>query len=75
VSIRQTVFTTKKDDFIIKSDLGNQYLSYDVEQFIKIHGLILSYSRKETLYDNAPIETFHSIIKREKLSRIVLKIF
>jgi transposase len=35
--------------------------------------MIHSYSRKGTPYDNAPIESFYSLIKREKLSRIVLK--
>lgn len=37
--------------------------------------MIHSYSRKGTPYDNAPIETFHSIIKQERLSRMVLKTF
>lgn len=37
--------------------------------------MIYSYSRKGTRYDNAPIETFHSIIKKERLSRMVFKKF
>ena len=60
---------------INQSDLGSQYLSYDVEKFIENYGMIHSYSRKGTPYDNAPIESFHSIIKRERLSRMVLKTF
>ena len=37
--------------------------------------MIHSYSKKGTPCYNAPIETFHSIIKRERLSRMVLKTF
>jgi len=75
-SLRQAVYKTKDTtDTMIQSDLGSQYLSYDVEKFIENHGMIHSYSRKGTPYDNAPIESFHSIIKRERLSRMVLKTF
>lgn len=75
-SLRQAVYKTNQTKgIIIQSDLGSQYLSYDVEQFIENYEMIHSYSRKGTPYDNAPIESFHSIIKREKLSRNVLKTF
>ena len=75
-SLRQAVYKTKQTKgIIVQSDLGSQYLSYDVEQFIENYEMIHSYSRKGTPYDNAPIETFHSIIKRERLSRMVLKTF
>ncbi|QWB95610.1 IS3 family transposase [Mycoplasmatota bacterium] len=75
-SLHQAVYKTKDTKGImIQSDLGSQYLSYDVEKFIENHDMIHSYSRKGTPYDNAPIESFHSIIKRERLSRMVLKTF
>ncbi len=75
-SLRQAVYKTKQTKgIIVQSDLGSQYLSYDVEQFIENYEMIHSYSRKGTPYDNAPIESFHSLIKREKLSRIVLKTY
>ncbi len=75
-SLRQAVYKTKQTKgIIVQSDLGSQYLSYDVEQFIENYEMIHSYSRKGTPYDSAPIETFHSIIKRERLSRMVLKTF
>ncbi len=75
-SLRQAVYKTKETKgIIVQSDLGSQYLSYDVEQFIVHYEMIHSYSRKGTPYDNAPIESFHSLIKREKLSRIVLKTY
>lgn len=73
-SLRQAVFKTKiTEGIMIQSDLGNQYLSYDVEEFLKAHGMIHSYSRKGTPYDNSPIEAFHSVIKSEKLNRMILK--
>lgn len=73
-SLRHAVFKTKiTEGIMIQSDLGSQYLSYDVEEFVKAHGMIHSYSRKGTLYDNSPIEAFHSVIKREKLNRMILK--
>jgi transposase InsO family protein len=73
-SLRQAVYKTKETKgIIVQSDLGSQYLSYDVERFIEHYEMIHSYSRKGTPYDNAPIESFYSLIKREKLSRIVLK--
>ena len=75
-SLRQAVYKTKqKKGIIVQSDLGSQYLSHDVEQFIENYEMIHSYSRKGTPYYNAPIETFHSIIKRERLSRMILKTF
>ena len=75
-SLRQAVYKTKETKgIIVQSDLGSQYLSYDVERFIEHYEMIHSYSRKGTPYDNAPIESFHSIIKRERLSRMILKTF
>ena len=73
-SLRQAVFKNKvTEGIMIQYDLGSQYLSYDVEEFLTTHGMIYSHSRKGTPYDNAPIESFHSVLKREKLHRIVLK--
>lgn len=60
---------------MIQSDLGSQYLSYDVEELLKTYGMIHSHSRKGTPYDNSPIEAFHLVIKREKLNRMILKNF
>lgn len=73
-SLRQAVYKTHDTKgIIVQSDLGSQYLSYDVEQFLKVNGIIHSYSRKGIPQDNAQIEAFHSIIKREKLNRVILK--
>lgn len=75
-SLRQALYKTKDTKgIIVQSDLGSQYLSYGVEQFLQVNGIIHSYSRKGIPQDNAPIEAFHSIIKREKLNRVVLKTY
>lgn len=55
---------------IIHSDRGSQYVS---DVYHKVCGNVkLSYSRKGTPYDNACIESFHSLIKREWLNDKVL---
>ena len=75
-SIKQAVYKTHDTrGIIIQSDLGSQYLSYEVEEFLREHGIFHSYSRKSIPQDNSPIEAFHSIIKREKLRHVVLKTF
>lgn len=58
---------------VLHSDRGSQYVSkayIEAAQNIK-----LSYSKKGYPYDNACIESFHSLIKREWLNRIRIKNF
>ncbi len=52
---------------ILHSDLGTQYTSHLFEEFLKEKGIIHSYSRKGNPYDNACIESFHSILKKEEI--------
>jgi transposase InsO family protein len=47
------------------SDRGSQYASYDYQKQLQIYSMIGSMSRKGNCYDNACIESFHSIIKKE----------
>ncbi|MGL5050142.1 MAG: transposase, partial [Fusobacteriaceae bacterium] len=44
---------------------GSQYTSKDYVAKVKDLGATLSYSRKGNPYDNAPIESFHSVLKKE----------
>lgn len=75
-SLRQAVYKTNDtSNVMVQSDLGSQYLSYEVESFLQANGIVHSYSRKGIPQDNAPIEAFHSIIKREKLNRVILKTY
>ena len=56
---------------VIHSDRGSQYVSrYYIEM---TEGMKRSYSEKGTLWDNACIESFHSLIKREWLNRYKIK--
>ena len=52
---------------ILHSDQGSQYQSPLYHAFLKQHGVIGSMSRKATPYDNAPMESFFSILKNEEL--------
>ena len=50
---------------MIHSDMGSQYTSRLFEGTLQNAGIDHSYSRKGHPYDNARIESFHSLIKRE----------
>ncbi len=47
------------------SDRGSQYASHDYQKQLQIYSMKGSMSRKGNCYDNACIESFHSIIKKE----------
>lgn len=47
------------------SDRGSQYASHDYQKQLQIYSMKSSMSRKGNCYDNACIESFHSIIKKE----------
>lgn len=54
---------------IMHSDQGWQYQQADYHWRLKEMGIIQSMSRKGNCHDNAPIENFFSILKRERLDR------
>ena len=56
---------------VIHSDRGSQYVS--AAYLEAAAGLTLSYSKKGYPYDNACIESFHSLIKREWLNRFKIR--
>jgi len=58
---------------IIHSDRGCQYVSKSYIEATPAANFIRSYSRKATPWDNACIESFHALIKREWLNRFVIK--
>jgi putative transposase len=47
------------------SDRGSQYASHDYQKQLQTYSMIGSMSRKGNCYDNACIESFHSLIKKE----------
>ncbi|USS93636.1 IS3 family transposase [Fructilactobacillus ixorae] len=57
---------------IIHSDQGFHYQIPSYQSWIKANQVIQSMSRKGNCLDNAPIESFFSLLKRECLNRIKL---
>ena len=57
------------DGILLHSDLGTQYISHVFETCLKERGILHSFSRKGTPYDNACIESFHSILKKEEINQ------
>ena len=54
---------------ILHSDQGWQYQMVDYQQRLKNMNIVQSMSRKGNCHDNAPIESFFSLMKRECLNR------
>ena len=53
---------------IFHSDLGSQYTSNDYEELLKTLKIKHSYSKKGYPYDNASMESFNAIIKKEEVN-------
>ena len=58
------------DDLIFHSDLGTQYTSEAFGQVIQSYNMIHSFSYKGSPYDNACIESFHAILKKEEVNHV-----
>lgn len=57
------------EGILLHSDLGAQYTSQLFENYVDEKQMIHSFSRKGNPYDNACIESFHSILKKEEIYR------
>ena len=55
-------------DGIFHSDRGSQYTSNDFEELLKTLGIKHSYSKKGCPYDNASMESFNAILKKEEVN-------
>jgi putative transposase len=51
------------------SDRGPQYTSDDFRDLLDEHGIDCSMSARGSCYDNAPVESFFSLLKRERVRR------
>ncbi len=56
-----------KNDTILHSDRGHQYHAIKYHDFLESHDIIGSMSRKANPFDNAPMESFFSVLKNEEL--------
>ena len=55
------------------SDRGSQYTSDDFRDLLAKHGIQCSMSGRGNCYDNAPVESFFSSLKRERVRRQTYK--
>lgn len=55
------------EGIILHSDLGIQYTSQAFEGYLRSKKIRHSFSRKGNPYDNACIESFHSVLKKEEI--------
>jgi putative transposase len=53
----------------VHSDQGSQYTSHDWQEFLEVHGLQASMSRRGNCHDNAVAESFFQLLKRERIKR------
>lgn len=55
------------NNVILHSDRGSQYTSNEYITSAESMGFRLSYSKKDCPFDNAPMESFHSVLKMEEV--------
>jgi putative transposase len=68
----ENAYITQKpgDGIIFHSDLGSQYTSDDFARKIQSYHMTHSFSYKGSPYDNACIESFHAILKKEEVNHV-----
>jgi len=68
----KNAYETQKpgDGLIIHTDLGSQYTSDEFRRYTASLNMIQSFSRKGCPYDNACIESFHAILKKEEVNQV-----
>lgn len=68
-TLKKAISQTRADlsQLIIQSDLGTQYTANAYEKLLNRYQIRHSYSRKGTPYDNACIEAFHAVLKKEEV--------
>lgn len=66
-TLRDAIQKKDPSGFILHSDQGSQYLSNEYRAVCEANKIQISMSRKGTPLDNAVIESFHSLLKKETL--------
>ncbi|MBS4172774.1 IS3 family transposase [Bacillus sp. FJAT-49736] len=59
-----------REGLILHSDLGSQYTSEDFQKLCETRKIKQSFSKKGCPYDNACIESFHAILKKEEVNHV-----
>ena len=55
------------ENVIVHTDLGSQYTSKEFQEELKKNKMMASFSKRGCPYDNACIESFHAILKKEEV--------
>jgi len=67
-TVNEAIRKTKDlNGLVLHSDQGSQYLSTEYRIICESNGIFISMSRRGTPLDNAVIESFHSLLKKETL--------
>lgn len=66
-TLREAIQKKDPSGIILHSDQGSQYLSNEYRAVCEANKIQISMSRKGTPLDNAVIESFHSLLKKETL--------
>ena len=56
---------------LLHSDQGCQFTSHDWQDFLEANNFTASMSRRGNCYDNAVVESFFQLLKRERIKRRV----
>jgi transposase InsO family protein len=67
VTTLQRALSTHKKPNYLHTDMGSQFTSFGFENLLNRHKIDHSYSKLGYPYDNAKIESFHSLLKREMI--------
>nr|WP_281269904.1 IS3 family transposase [Gracilibacillus dipsosauri] len=72
ITALKNAYETQQPDegLIFHSDLGSQYTSDKFAKVIEQLNMVHSFSYKGSPYDNACIESFHAILKKEEVNQI-----
>ena len=60
---------------VIHSDRGRQYTAEVYRNYCSANDFNLSYYEKGCTYDNAPMESFNAIIKKELINHVIYNTF
>lgn len=67
-TLKEAKFTRGlSQNLIFHTDLGTQYLSKEVRNWLSTHHIRNSFSKKGYPYDNSVIESFHAALKKEEV--------
>ncbi|MFE4036269.1 transposase [Priestia sp. YIM B13489] len=69
-ALQNACFSQKSQKgLIVHTDFASQYTRSEFTQHVPKHGIRHSFSQKDCPYDNACIESFHAILKKEEVYR------